>query len=149
MASLLKSMQAVETKVMVPKKGLEPPHPYGYMDLNHARLPIPPLRQKVTLGYAAHSGADLSGRGTINILPGRRKLSNLRRAIPQSQLMSVCLLRLRLSFQLRAQSNVRFQHLGHRTVRFRALSNLLECRIVGSGHVSHGVKMNPRNGPPP
>jgi hypothetical protein len=31
----------------VPKKGLEPPHPCGYMDLNHARLPIPPLRQKV------------------------------------------------------------------------------------------------------
>jgi hypothetical protein len=30
---------------MVPKKGLEPPHPCGYMDLNHARLPIPPLRQ--------------------------------------------------------------------------------------------------------
>ena len=32
---------------MVPKKGLEPPHPCGYMDLNHARLPIPPLRQVV------------------------------------------------------------------------------------------------------
>src|SRR5215472_15846533 len=30
---------------MVPKKGLEPPHPCGYMDLNHARLPIPPLRR--------------------------------------------------------------------------------------------------------
>ena len=32
-------------KELVPKKGLEPPHPCGYMDLNHARLPIPPLRQ--------------------------------------------------------------------------------------------------------
>jgi hypothetical protein len=31
-------------KEMVPKKGLEPPHPCEYMDLNHARLPIPPLR---------------------------------------------------------------------------------------------------------
>ena len=30
--------------ILVPKKGLEPPHPCGYMDLNHARLPIPPLR---------------------------------------------------------------------------------------------------------
>ena len=29
---------------MVPKKGLEPPRPCGHMDLNHARLPIPPLR---------------------------------------------------------------------------------------------------------
>ena len=32
-------------EILVPKKGLEPPHPCGYMDLNHARLPIPPLRQ--------------------------------------------------------------------------------------------------------
>ena len=31
-------------KGLVPKKGLEPPHPCEYMDLNHARLPIPPLR---------------------------------------------------------------------------------------------------------
>ena len=31
---------------MVPKKGLEPPHPCEYMDLNHARLPIPPRWQK-------------------------------------------------------------------------------------------------------
>src|SRR5271166_1415842 len=31
-------------EILVPKKGLEPPHPCGYMDLNHARLPIPPLR---------------------------------------------------------------------------------------------------------
>src|SRR5215469_13694982 len=30
---------------MVPKKGLEPPRPCGHLDLNHARLPIPPLRQ--------------------------------------------------------------------------------------------------------
>src|SRR5579875_3070112 len=30
----------------VPTKGLEPPHPCEYMDLNHARLPIPPLRHK-------------------------------------------------------------------------------------------------------
>src|SRR5690348_3351492 len=30
---------------MVPKKGLEPPRPCGHMDLNHARLPVPPLRQ--------------------------------------------------------------------------------------------------------
>ncbi len=31
-------------QVLVPKKGLEPPHPCEYVDLNHARLPIPPLR---------------------------------------------------------------------------------------------------------
>ena len=30
----------------MPKKGLEPPHPCEYVDLNHARLPIPPLRHE-------------------------------------------------------------------------------------------------------
>src|SRR5262249_862930 len=35
----------ISGQTLVPKKGLEPPHPCGYMDLNHARLPIPPLRQ--------------------------------------------------------------------------------------------------------
>ncbi len=33
---------------LVPKKGLEPSHPCEYMDLNHARLPIPPLRLTTT-----------------------------------------------------------------------------------------------------
>ena len=31
--------------LVVPKGGLEPPHPCGHMTLNHARLPIPPLRR--------------------------------------------------------------------------------------------------------
>jgi hypothetical protein len=35
------------SKNLVPKGGLEPPHPCEYMDLNHARLPIPPLRRCV------------------------------------------------------------------------------------------------------
>ena len=35
---------SIVTGKLVPKKGLEPPHPCEYMDLNHARLPIPPLR---------------------------------------------------------------------------------------------------------
>src|ERR1700738_4501640 len=34
---------------LVPKKGLEPPHPCEYVDLNHARLPIPPLRHKTQI----------------------------------------------------------------------------------------------------
>ena len=34
-------------ETLVPKKGLEPPHPCEYMDLNHARLPIPPLRHNL------------------------------------------------------------------------------------------------------
>jgi hypothetical protein len=46
------------TSFMVPKKGLEPPHPCEYMDLNHARLPIPPLRhdtiQRIRLDRQQH-----------------------------------------------------------------------------------------------
>ena len=34
----------------MPKKGLEPPHPCEYVDLNHARLPIPPLRHALLSG---------------------------------------------------------------------------------------------------
>src|SRR5438067_8970463 len=41
-------LQVTDSNVLVPKKGLEPPHPCEYMDLNHARLPIPPLRHEVS-----------------------------------------------------------------------------------------------------
>src|SRR5215831_18932471 len=64
------------TKDVVPKKGLEPPHPCGYMDLNHARLPIPPLR-RVTCG----SPRPLPTRCRKNnpsILQGLPTLSNAR-----------------------------------------------------------------------
>ena len=41
--------KGTETRLqLVPSKGLEPPHPCGYMDLNHARLPIPPRWPKET-----------------------------------------------------------------------------------------------------
>ena len=61
---------------MVPKKGLEPPHPCGYMDLNHARLPIPPLRQVITLrcGLAAlkeDTSASILTRHGLSVKPGR------------------------------------------------------------------------------
>jgi MFS transporter, YNFM family, putative membrane transport protein len=53
-------------KLLVPKKGLEPPHPCGYMDLNHARLPIPPLRRGAAAerrreGYTAMYFTDVNG----------------------------------------------------------------------------------------
>ena len=48
LGSLLNLLQAHLNQyfvgLLVPKKGLEPPHPCEYVDLNHARLPIPPLR---------------------------------------------------------------------------------------------------------
>jgi hypothetical protein len=42
-------LEVMGIRTVVPKKGLEPPHPCGYMDLNHARLPIPPLRRVTEL----------------------------------------------------------------------------------------------------
>jgi hypothetical protein len=48
-------------KFLVPKGGLEPPHPCEYMDLNHARLPIPPLRHGVlrsSQGQPEHANRD-------------------------------------------------------------------------------------------
>lgn len=42
---------------MVPEKGLEPPHPCGHMDLNHACLPISPLRHGIALEILLHPGA--------------------------------------------------------------------------------------------
>ena len=59
---------------MVPKKGLEPPHPCGYMDLNHARLPIPPLR-RVTFVAWRPSGAAFQEE-QLSILQALRSLSN-------------------------------------------------------------------------
>src|SRR5215471_20347367 len=77
---------------MVPKKGLEPPHPCGYMDLNHARLPIPPLRLEVRRINARRSGRKrtssiLNAQGEIaKIAPAERdqgcqKLTRNRRLI--------------------------------------------------------------------
>ena len=48
-------------KLLVPSKGLEPPHPCEYMDLNHARLPIPP-RWQVDLHCSGDPKAAVSGR---------------------------------------------------------------------------------------
>ena len=49
---------------MVPSKGLEPPHPCEYMDLNHARLPIPPRWQYEPQCSGGLKAAE-SGRPTV------------------------------------------------------------------------------------
>ena len=60
----------------MPSKGLEPPHPCGYMDLNHARLPIPPRWQKVIRLQDDPCGATSQERTTDNILQALTGLSN-------------------------------------------------------------------------
>jgi hypothetical protein len=39
----------VGISILVPKRGLEPPQDCSHMNLNHARLPVPPLRQKKSI----------------------------------------------------------------------------------------------------
>jgi hypothetical protein len=64
-------------KIVVPKKGLEPPHPCGYMDLNHARLPIPPLRP---VDYLARQKPTLPVRRTASLfLQALARVSNFGR----------------------------------------------------------------------
>ena len=43
---------------LVPSKGLEPPHRCRYMDLNHARLPIPPRWQVDFIRRGSPQAAD-------------------------------------------------------------------------------------------
>src|SRR5262247_1436210 len=63
----------------MPKRGLEPPRGDPHMTLNHARLPIPPLRQRTnsrTYGHGAYSyrkqGAimvQIRSRRTLSVIP--------------------------------------------------------------------------------
>ena len=66
--------ELAQLKTVVPSKGLEPPHPCEYMDLNHARLPIPPRWQKT--GMRPSAPGRVPGRTTSNILQGYSRLSN-------------------------------------------------------------------------
>jgi uncharacterized protein len=54
-------------EVLVPKKGLEPPHPCEYMDLNHARLPIPPLRHGKAASETRSSEASSVYRSSLRV----------------------------------------------------------------------------------
>src|SRR5450755_463188 len=65
---------------MVPSKGLEPPHPCGYMDLNHARLPIPP-RWQLQLCTVILAGR-LAGRKEVQIHSTEAKQRVKPRGIP-------------------------------------------------------------------
>src|ERR1700676_2279020 len=75
----LEAWQAFEEINLVPKGGLEPPHPCEYMDLNHARLPIPPLRHGVLkrrpakeLKHLPRDSSFTNPAGDVNASPLRR-----------------------------------------------------------------------------
>jgi hypothetical protein len=65
-------------KSVVRMRGLEPPHPCEYMDLNHARLPIPPH---------PHVGKELF---IVPDLPGARQTTStpMLRAVPSTERMA-------------------------------------------------------------
>src|ERR1700693_90110 len=60
---------------LVPSKGLEPPHRCRYMDLNHARLPIPPRWQFWTAMQRRPQGRRVR-KINVPILQPRQRLSN-------------------------------------------------------------------------
>ena len=60
---------------MVPKKGLEPPHPCEYVDLNHARLPIPPLRHGDMFSKFAEQAAISESRKCGNAVSNNQSAS--------------------------------------------------------------------------
>src|SRR6516164_9565792 len=55
---------------VVRSRGLEPPHPYGYMHLKHARLPIPPRPQTSNSFQLARTPTS-SGFRTVCRVPTR------------------------------------------------------------------------------
>jgi hypothetical protein len=61
--------------ILVPSKGLEPPHRCRYMDLNHARLPIPPRWQSGLQSSRQPEGGRIR-KTCVSILQPRCALSN-------------------------------------------------------------------------
>ena len=76
----------------MPKGGLEPPHPCEYMDLNHARLPIPPLRHGVLkrrpakeLKHLPRDSSFTNPAGDVNASPLRRLVGWLGESLAQGR----------------------------------------------------------------
>ncbi len=61
---------------LVPQKGLEPPLPCENMDLNHARLPIPPLRHAGESPAASANFNPLKPRAPRQSVAGRAETYN-------------------------------------------------------------------------
>src|SRR3982074_3327028 len=75
-------------RLVVPSKGLEPPHPCEYMDLNHARLPIPPRWQ--SLLQSDLCSVAIQTRTTVSILQRCCGLSNCDYSIQLCQRSIFC-----------------------------------------------------------
>src|SRR5260370_17274544 len=85
MLPLKRTFLLLGENLLVPSKGLEPPHRCRYMDLNHARLPIPPRWQSGTC-YAAAAPVPPCQEDQPFFFQPRHPLSN--RRAPQRHLPS-------------------------------------------------------------
>jgi hypothetical protein len=122
---------------LVPSKGLEPPHPCGYMDLNHARLPIPPRWQ-----------VDLCCSGGLTTTTGSGRPTFLfYRGIAGCQTSAARRHAERLLLQLRVHRDVRVQYLRYRTALLRVLGGLAKRGFVGLGHTRGHIELHGRDGP--
>jgi hypothetical protein len=143
--------EKADSQVVVPSKGLEPPHPCGYMDLNHARLPIPPRWQKIS---AADFTVRPAGKNCKSILQSEGKVSNraygapldrnqVSRSRPERPAARVGV----LAFELGVHRDLGVQHLRDRAPGFGIVGCFLKGGRVGARHASDHIKMNRGNRP--
>src|ERR1039457_5916264 len=133
------------SQVVVPSKGLEPPHPCGYMDLNHARLPIPPRWQKNKCGrlYGPPSRKELQIYSTERrqgVKPCIRRPARSQPRIeiahrtPGARVGG-------LSFELGVHRDLGVEHLRDRAPGLGIVRSFLKGGRVGAGHASNHIKM--------
>ena len=128
---------AKSTIPLVPSKGLEPPHRCRYMDLNHARLPIPPRWQ---VDFNDGSERRRIRKTCVSILQARNLVSNREPPCPEC-------FKLLWLLQLGVHRDLRVQHLRHRASLLCRLSILLEGCRIRSRHFAHNINVARRNRP--
>src|SRR5580704_16147651 len=125
--------------LLVPSKGLEPPHRCRNMDLNHARLPIPP-RWQSELQCSGGPKAAVSGRPTFPFLQPATSLSNAH-SFAEARKPKPGL------SQLGCHGNLRVQHLRYRTALLGGLGVLLKRRRIRSRNLPHYIEVARCNRP--
>src|ERR1700719_1410440 len=146
-SSIREHAYAAEKNVLVPSKGLEPPHRCRYMDLNHARLPIPP-RWLVDLHCSGGRMAAVSGRPTSIVYRHDATCQTKGLTISFVPFVVEVFESPKTSLpQLRTHRNLSVQHLRHRTSLLRCLRVLLESRRISARDFPYHINMARRNCP--
>ena len=123
---------------LVPSKGLEPPHRCRYMDLNHARLPIPPRWQSGTAMLRRPRGRP----SQEDQFPFYSPVKACQTAASRPEVRR----RIRLS-QLCRHRNLRPQNFRYRTALLRGLRVLLKRGRIRSRNFSNNIDVARRNRP--